>query len=46
MGWPVRPEGQHTNPTSVANVEGAAEQARNLFSESRRQELIDAVAPR
>jgi hypothetical protein len=41
MGWPVRPDGQTTNLNPVPNVEYAAEQTRNLFSESRRQELVD-----
>jgi hypothetical protein len=41
MSWPVRPEEQthHLNP--VANVEYAVEQARNLLSESHRQQIVD-----
>lgn len=41
MGWPVRPEGQTTNLNAVPNVEYAVEQGRNLFSEPRRQELVN-----
>ncbi len=42
IGWPVRPEGQTNNLDPVANVERAVEQAKTLFSHSRRQALIDA----
>jgi hypothetical protein len=42
IGWPVRPEGQTNNTDVLANVENAVDQARNLLSSSRRDELIDA----
>lgn len=41
MGWPVRPEGQMNNLDPVANVRHAVDQARNLFSESRRRQIVD-----
>ena len=41
IGWPVRPEGQTNNLDPIANVKQAVEQARTLFSGSRRQRLID-----
>jgi hypothetical protein len=39
IGWPVRPTGQANNLDAIANVRHAVDQARNLFSESRREEL-------
>lgn len=41
IGWPVRPTGQTNNLDPVANVKSAFEQARNVFSPSRRQDLIE-----
>lgn len=39
IGWPVRPTGQTNNLDAIANVRHAVDQARNLFSGSRRREL-------
>jgi hypothetical protein len=42
IGWPVRPTGQTDNLDPVANVKQAVEQARNVFSPSRRANLLEA----
>jgi hypothetical protein len=42
IGWPVRPEGQSNNLDPIVNVRHAVDQARNLFSGSRRAELMAA----
>jgi hypothetical protein len=42
VGWPVRPTGQTNNLDVVANVRLAVDQARNLASAARREELIEA----
>ncbi len=42
IGWPVRPEGQTNNLDAIVNVRHAVDQARNLFSEGRRAELMAA----
>jgi hypothetical protein len=42
IGWPVRPTGQPNNLDPVANVRNAFEQARNVFSGSRRNDLLEA----
>lgn len=42
IGWPVRPTGQTNNLDAIANVGNAVDQARTLFSESRRRELTEA----
>jgi hypothetical protein len=42
IGWPVRPEGQTNNLDPIVNVRHAFDQARNVLSPSRREELTNA----
>jgi hypothetical protein len=42
IGWPVRPTGQTNNLDPVANVKSAVDQARTMFSGSRRREMIES----
>lgn len=41
-GYPVRPEGVKTNLDVLASVRSASEQVRNLFSPSRRGDLVSS----